>query len=705
PESVQDLQVSSTTAEVINITWNRPHHYKNGYSYIVMAWNSSNHILKNESTSNLASGLEGLVPGTKYSFSVTSQTFNRTKGSPVDISNCTNAYPVSHLLCEGPDRTEAILRLSWDSPRGSNTGFELKWGDAERRPLPNCTGTCEYNITKLLYHTNYTLNLWTLGCGEKSMVYEDACQTGITDPLQVNINKHITIYKKQYNMFVLKFNSNLLNGINGPIVAYGVLVTSSSEEFSDQRNNPLQNYLNKTYNDWKESKNIPYLATGHTIGISRYQSDESEIEVVGSGGQWNGYENGPLTAKTDYRFAFVMFTRLKIQEDLVVISQSFFSISSFHDIIVKLPEHPDIIGAAVGGILAALLILICVTVFLKIYLRKISKKDTTDIPIQTIRAKVSVPVRVENYGEYFRKQRADSNCGFAAEYEDLRPVGMAQAKTNADALGNKVKNRYANVLPYDSSRVKLSTHGSPHDDYINANYIPGYNSKKEFIAAQGPLPGTVNEFWRMIWEQNVHTLVMLAKCYEQGRVKCEEYWPSNSKHFDNITVTITSEIPLENWTIREFDVKNVKTAETRSVRHFHFTAWPDHGVPETTELLIDFRHLVREHMGQFSQNSPTVVHCSAGVGRTGTLIAIDRLIFQIERDNMVDLFGIVHDLRMHRGLMVQTEDQYVFLHKCAMDIIRSRTGTNVDLIYQNTAALNIYENVESVKRKVNYPGP
>ncbi|XP_052457544.1 receptor-type tyrosine-protein phosphatase eta-like [Carassius gibelio] len=231
--------------------------------------------------------------------------------------------------------------------------------------------------------------------------------------------------------------------------------------------------------------------------------------------------------------------------------------------------------------------------------------------------------------------------------------------------------------------------------------MPGYTSKKEFIAAQGPLPCTVDDFWRLIWEKNVHTIVMLTKCNEQGRVKCEEYWPAETKHFSNLTVMNTSEITLEDWTLRDFEVKNVKTAESRSVRHFHFTAWPDHGVPETTELLINFRHLVREHMDQFSRHSPTLVHCSAGVGRTGTFIAIDRLIFQIEREGVVDVYGIIHDLRMHRPLMVQTEDQYVFLNQCAMDIIKSRTGNNVDLIYQNTAALTIYENFEPLKKAKN----
>ncbi|XP_038562519.1 receptor-type tyrosine-protein phosphatase eta isoform X1 [Micropterus salmoides] len=137
----------------------------------------------------------------------------------------------------------------------------------------------------------------------------------------------------------------------------------------------------------------------------------------------------------------------------------------------------------------------------------------------------------------------------------------------------------------------------------------------------------------MIWEKNVHTLVMLTRCNEQGRVKCDQYWASGTKHFDNISEITTSEKTFEYWTIRDFNVKNVKTAETCSVRHFYFTAWPDHEdhrVPETTEPLINLRHLVREHMDQYSRHSPTVVHCCAGVGRTGIFIAIDCLIFQIE---------------------------------------------------------------------------
>uniref|UniRef100_A0A2D4KHU5 protein-tyrosine-phosphatase n=1 Tax=Micrurus paraensis TaxID=1970185 RepID=A0A2D4KHU5_9SAUR len=223
--------------------------------------------------------------------------------------------------------------------------------------------------------------------------------------------------------------------------------------------------------------------------------------------------------------------------------------------------------------------------------------------------------------------------------------------------------------------------------------LQGYNSKKEFIAAQGPLPNTVQDFWHMIWEKKIYTVVMLTKCVEQGRTKCEEYWPNKqSKNYGDIMVAMTSEIFLPEWTIRDFSIEQSDSPESHPVRQFHFTAWPDHGVPETTDLLISFRHLVHEFMKQKPSSSPTLVHCSAGVGRTGTFIAIDRLIQQMEMENTVDVYGTVYDLRMHRSLMVQTEDQYVFLNHCVMDIIKSKKEKKMDLIYQNTDAMAIYEN-------------
>ncbi|XP_040893830.1 receptor-type tyrosine-protein phosphatase eta isoform X2 [Toxotes jaculatrix] len=688
PLSVPSVVAHAAREDNITVTWENPADYKESY-YYNLTWQS-----KNGPLSILTKGTEDIIynldPGSRYSFNVTTVTSDGTQGATTSNSSCTNASPVNNLKCEGPNTPDAKIILSWTKPSGQHSDFLIAVNNSK---IENNT-CCNRTVSNLHHFTAYRLTVQTRSCGQPSTPVSLDCWTGITaPPIPPNYESLLVVTSKEYNKFSIQVDRELLNGTNGPVTHVGVLVTNNAPGDSST----LAQYLNKTYDQWKAKATPVYLAT---VTQTSLQSRNTIIYLsidVGSGSTWGGYLNGPLEATGKYQCAIVLFTSMTVQEGLVNGQLSLVTITKFYAVI-ELPQNPAVISIAIGATLGIFCVLFIILIGFIIYWKRLSKKETSDIQIHSMRAKVSVPVRIEDYEAYYKKQKADSNCGFAEEFEDLKVVGTGQSKTSALTLENKPKNRYNNVLPYDSSRVKLSIiHGSPYDDYINANYMPGYNSRKEFIAAQGPLPTTVNEFWRMIWEKNVQTLVMLTRCNEQGRVKCEQYWSSGTKHFENITVTTASEIPLEDWTIRDFDIKNVKTAETRSVRHFHFTAWPDHGVPETTELLISFRHLVREHMDQYSRNSPTVVHCSAGVGRTGTFIAIDRLIFQIERENTVDVYGIVHDLRMHRPLMVQTEDQYVFLNQCAMDIIRSRTGTNVDLIYQNTAALSIYENIEPKK--------
>ncbi|MGH0144633.1 UNVERIFIED_CONTAM: hypothetical protein FKN15_003714 [Acipenser sinensis] len=213
-------------------------------------------------------------------------------------------------------------------------------------------------------------------------------------------------------------------------------------------------------------------------------------------------------------------------------------------------------------------------------------------------------------------------------------------------------------LTYDWCRVKLSAiDGEPFSDYINANYMPGYHTAKEFIATQGPLPNTVEDFWRMAWENEVEAIVMLTNCIENSQVKCEQYWPLEYTPctYGDISVTTSSEQEQPDWTLRDFTLKHMKSLESRTVRQFHFTAWPDHGVPDNTATLIQFRALVRKFLDNRERNGPAIVHCSAGVGRTGTLIALDSLLLQIEREKAVGIQSFVQKMRLHRPLMVQTE--------------------------------------------------
>uniref|UniRef100_A0A8C8Y316 Receptor-type tyrosine-protein phosphatase H n=1 Tax=Panthera leo TaxID=9689 RepID=A0A8C8Y316_PANLE len=247
--------------------------------------------------------------------------------------------------------------------------------------------------------------------------------------------------------------------------------------------------------------------------------------------------------------------------------------------------------------------------------------------------------------------------------------GTKQSQMVASALENSAKNRYRNVLPYDWSRVSLKPHQEePGSDYINASFIPGLWGPREFIAAQGPLPQTVADFWRLVWEQQSRTLVMLTNCVESGRVKCEYYWPLDTQPctYGHLQVALEGEKVLENWTVRDLRVRHIQEQKTLHVRQFHYMTWPDHGVPHSPDPLLAFRKMVRQWLDQTVEGGPPIVHCSAGVGRTGTFIALDVLLRQLEHERFVGAFSYVRKMRESRPLMLQTEAQYVFLHQCIL---------------------------------------
>ncbi|CAI5659062.1 unnamed protein product [Oreochromis niloticus] len=347
-----------------------------------------------------------------------------------------------------------------------------------------------------------------------------------------------------------------------------------------------------------------------------------------------------------------------------------------------------IAGSIFGVLLFGLLVALVVFIFLK---RPdiISRKKSSFIGGSKVSNTQSKSIPAAKFPDHFHQLSLDENRGFSEEYECLAPVGTDQTRKTAILPENKAKNRFSNVLPYDWCRVKLTTSDPDGiSDYINANYMPGYSSNREYIATQGPLPSTVNDFWRMIWEQRVKRIVMVTNCIEGGRTNCEQYWPADRKPrlYGELLVTMRSEQQETNWTLREFNLKDRKTSEERTVKHFHFTAWPNHGVPECTEVLIQFRGLVRQHIEREGGKAPTVVHCSAGVGRTGTIISLDVLLQQLEKEQAVGINAFVHKMRLNRPYMVQTESQYIFLHQCIMDSLQPK-DTNEENIYED-----IYEN-------------
>uniref|UniRef100_A0A914XHA4 protein-tyrosine-phosphatase n=1 Tax=Plectus sambesii TaxID=2011161 RepID=A0A914XHA4_9BILA len=291
---------------------------------------------------------------------------------------------------------------------------------------------------------------------------------------------------------------------------------------------------------------------------------------------------------------------------------------------------------------------------------------------------ISRPVHATDFAEHVRLMSADSDFRFSEEYEDLKQVGRSQTCISADLPVNRAKNRFTNILPYDHSRVKLvPVDDEDGTDYINASYIPGFNSPREFIAAQGPLPSTRDHFWRMVWEQQCPAVVALTKCVEKGRDKCHQYWPDRSElslTYADIEVTMMNETTYDEFVVREFRLTHLSEAGTpsRTVKHLHYMSWPDFGVPEKASGLVHFARVFRQKVPPSKTCKPTVVHCSAGVGRSGTFIALDRLMQTIPTAEPFDIFGIVYGMRKERVCMVQTEQQYIFIHHCLLYVLEGR---------------------------------
>ncbi|XP_019208277.1 receptor-type tyrosine-protein phosphatase delta isoform X20 [Oreochromis niloticus] len=282
------------------------------------------------------------------------------------------------------------------------------------------------------------------------------------------------------------------------------------------------------------------------------------------------------------------------------------------------------------------------------------------------------PIPVMELADHLERLKANDNLKFSQEYESIDP-GQQFTWEHSNLEVNKPKNRYANVIAYDHSRVLLSAiDGIPGSDYINSNYIDGYRKQNAYIATQGSLPETFGDFWRMIWEQRSATIVMMTKLEERSRVKCDQYWPTRgTETYGLIQVTLLDTVELATYCVRTFALFKNGSSEKREVRQFQFTAWPDHGVPEHPTPFLAF--LRRVKACNPPDAGPMVVHCSAGVGRTGCFIVIDAMLERIKHEKTVDIYGHVTLMRAQRNYMVQTEDQYVFIHDALQEAVNCGT--------------------------------
>ncbi|XP_069864280.1 receptor-type tyrosine-protein phosphatase S [Dipodomys merriami] len=278
------------------------------------------------------------------------------------------------------------------------------------------------------------------------------------------------------------------------------------------------------------------------------------------------------------------------------------------------------------------------------------------------------PIPIADMAEHTERLKANDSLKLSQEYESIDP-GQQFTWEHSNLEVNKPKNRYANVIAYDHSRVILQPiEGLVGSDYINANYVDGYRRQNAYIATQGPLPETFGDFWRMVWEQRSATIVMMTRLEEKSRIKCDQYWPNRgTETYGFIQVTLLDTIELATFCVRTFSLHKNGSSEKREVRHFQFTAWPDHGVPEYPTPFLAF--LRRVKTCNPPDAGPIVVHCSAGVGRTGCFIVIDAMLERIRPEKTVDVYGHVTLMRSQRNYMVQTEDQYSFIHEALLEAV------------------------------------
>uniref|UniRef100_A0A8C1J5Q0 protein-tyrosine-phosphatase n=1 Tax=Cyprinus carpio TaxID=7962 RepID=A0A8C1J5Q0_CYPCA len=716
PISFSFGEINNTSLE---ITWSGPEN--TDYDDFDLQWSPRDHLSVFNPYHSPTSGnriLKGMYPGRQYNISLRTVsgagTSNPTYSSPVHRSIRTKPERVQSLHCR-PQNSTAIS-CSWSPPKADFDSYTIECLRKGSQRMVYSQRTVKENTVYLIKdlepHKQYIVSVKVISDSMTSEAVMENVVTMIDRPPLPSIRIDENTVKVTKSTIFFQFNCSWFSDINGAVKHFTIIVTESDDSENQQ---PYQHHPLPSYLDYRSNSSVKAYQTSYFLShCDESQNTVQEFEIhLGSGMEHLGgrcdpkpsadasqhqaiFCDGPLKPKTAYRLSVRAFT--KLNEDLPALyTDTYLSEPIMTD---AEPLSGVIAGVSAGLFLIATMVGLIVLLICRQKVHKMSAQEPV-VRMSLRRERqpsgshvlVRGPISITHFESHLTKLRADSNYLLSEEYEDLKDVGHNQPQDAALLPENRGKNRYNNILPYDSTRVKLSyVDDDSCSDYINASYIPGNNFRREYIATQGPLPGTKDDFWKMVWEQNVHNIVMVTQCVEKGRVKCDHYWPFDQEplYYGDLVVQMQSESVLPEWTIREFKICNEEQLSySRIVRQFHYTVWPDHGVPEITQSLIQFVRTVRDYINRTPFSGATVVHCSAGVGRTGTFIALDRVLQQLDTRDTVDIYSAVFDLRLHRTHMVQTECQYSYLYQCVRDVLRARKlrSEQENLLYP------IYENM------------
>ncbi|KAM3937631.1 receptor-type tyrosine-protein phosphatase delta isoform 22-T24 [Leptodactylus fuscus] len=636
--------------------------------------------------------LQGLKPNTLYYFRLAAEAPLGLGASTTEISAKTlQSMFAKNFHVKAVMKTSVLL--SWEIPENYNSAlpFKILYDDGKKAAEVDGRATQKL-IINLKPETLYSFVLTNRGNSAGGLQHRVAAKTA-PDVLRTK------------PVFIGKTNSDGMITVELPevpasekIKGYYIVIVplkKSRGKFIKPWESPDEMELDELLKDIsrkrrsfrlkREAEPKPYIAAHFDVLPTEF--------TLGDQKNYGGYENKQLQNGQEYVFfvvALIDHTELKI-----------FATSPYSDPVVSMELDPQPMTDeeegliwVVGPVLAVVFI-ICIVIAILLYKsskpdrkrtesdsRKSSLPNNKEIPshhptdpvelrrlnFQTPGMASHPPIPILELADHIERLKANDNLKFSQEYESIDP-GQQFTWEHSNLEVNKPKNRYANVIAYDHSRVLLSAiEGIPGSDYINSNYIDGYRKQNAYIATQGPLPETFGDFWRMMWEQRSATVVMMTKLEERSRIKCDQYWPSRgTETYGLIQVTLLDTVELATYCVRTFALYKNGSSEKREVRQFQFTAWPDHGVPEHPTPFLAF--LRRVKTCNPPDAGPMVVHCSAGVGRTGCFIVIDAMLERIRHEKTVDIYGHVTLMRAQRNYMVQTEDQYIFIHDALLEAV------------------------------------
>ncbi|XP_063311201.1 receptor-type tyrosine-protein phosphatase delta isoform X15 [Pelobates fuscus] len=635
--------------------------------------------------------LQGLKPNSLYYFRLAARAPLGLGASTAEIT----ARTLQSMFAKN-FRVKAVMKtsvlLSWEIPENYNSAlpFKILYDDGKKAVEVEGEAT-EKRILHLKPETSYSFVLTNRGNSAGGLQHRVTAQTA-PDVLQTK------------PVFIGKTNSDGMITVELPevpanekIKSYYIVIVplkKSRGKFVKQWNSPDEMELDELLKEIsrkrrsilfkREAEMKPYIAAQFDVLPTEF--------TLGDQKQYGGFENKQLQNGQEYVF-FVLAVIEHSESKMYVTSPYSDPVVSMELDPQPMTDEEEGLIWVVGPVLAVVFI-ICIVIAILLYKSKPDRKRTEsdsrksslpnnkEIPLhhptdpvelrrlnfQTPGMASHPPIPILELADHIERLKANDNLKFSQEYESIDP-GQQFTWEHSNLEVNKPKNRYANVIAYDHSRVLLSAiEGIPGSDYINSNYIDGYRKQNAYIATQGPLPETFGDFWRMMWEQRSATVVMMTKLEERSRIKCDQYWPSRgTETYGLIQVTLLDTVELATYCVRTFALYKNGSSEKREVRQFQFTAWPDHGVPEHPTPFLAF--LRRVKTCNPPDAGPMVVHCSAGVGRTGCFIVIDAMLERIRHEKTVDIYGHVTLMRAQRNYMVQTEDQYIFIHDALLEAV------------------------------------